>query len=358
MKQREILFSDNRKIEIYDDVFLAKDKLNFYEFAQNSNYKLARSSTAIIEDRGLSTLKCDLTFTELLRMGFFTAKEFYPIVLKMKTEGQRLSRSYINLCTSEDIFPYHTDCADPEAKTILYYINTKWDPTWEGETHFSDESMIDILCSSSFIPGRFAVFNSTIPHKSSQPSSAAGQFRFTLANKFVTRDTPKKWEDALDLHDLIIPPMESLSLTEYESKSIDHIFSLTHNTRHSLSTAFNHLSRTFRLIKGWGFDEHTTVAALYHCTLGTNIYNHVCIPISELRSLLTQESVNVIESYRSISGMSDADIETGYMKPEIKQKVLHIVYANAIEQMYRIGEFSKLVISTRNLIHKLGLNRE
>ena len=203
MKCKKIEVENKKIIEIYDDIFSAKELLHFHVYAQRSSYQLIRTSTGRREDAAICTLKCNLTHQQSLTDLKLISSHNFIYFLKIAAEKNlRLSRSYINLCTMEDLFPFHTDGFDEESLTMLYYMNTKWDPMWEGETHFGNESMTEIVATSSFIPGRIAIFNPTIPHKSSQPSSLAGQFRFTYAMFFVSKNQPC-WNDSLDLNTLI-----------------------------------------------------------------------------------------------------------------------------------------------------------
>ena len=193
---------EKRSIEVYDGLFDAKEMYKFYNFAQKSEYSLQRTSTGFVEHKSLATLKCDLSLGEALRLGLFKSPNFKELLERISQKELRLERSYINLCTSDDLFPYHVDDYDEDGLTMLYYMNTEWQPMWEGETHFANETMDDIIFSSAFIPGRLAVFNPTIPHKSSQPSRYANQFRFTYAMKFISKKDPN-WEKAINLKEHI-----------------------------------------------------------------------------------------------------------------------------------------------------------
>ena len=194
-----------KEIEVFDDIFSGAELLKFHTYAQNCFYKVERSSTGLIEDRSLATLKSSLSFKDALALGLISSPNFKPLVELAKQKEVRLARSYINICTSDDLFPYHTDSNFESDLTMLYFMNTKWEPMWEGETHFASENMRDIRHSCSFISGRLAVFNPTIPHKSSQPSRAAQGFRYTYALKFISlhenNENLANWNNAIDLYE-------------------------------------------------------------------------------------------------------------------------------------------------------------
>ena len=220
MKIRNIQIDEKRSITLYDDVFSAGEIHDFYSVTQNRAFRLDRTATGLLEDGPMTTLVSRLNIIDFLNFGFFNSKNFETFLNIIKDKNLRLNRAYINLCTSEDIFPYHCDSKYVDDLTFLYYINSKWDPIWEGETHFSNEHMDDILCSSSFKPGRLAVFNANIPHKSSQPSSVAEQFRYTLAIKFVSESNPA-WKKSVPLQYMVVPTNESLVFSDKEKKAIE-----------------------------------------------------------------------------------------------------------------------------------------
>ena len=197
MKTVEI---DNKVIEIYDNIFQAHERGKFYMRAQDAQYKLDRTSSRHIEYARFVSLASRFNLTDSLGFGFLTSPRFKPFLEIIKNKKLRYTRSYINLCIHDDVYPYHVDSSDVDGLTMLYYLNLEWDPLWEGETHFSDENRREIQFSSSFIPGRLIVFNPTIPHKSSQPSTQAEQFRFTYALKFCSHKDKKSWEKSYKAH--------------------------------------------------------------------------------------------------------------------------------------------------------------
>ena len=196
---------NGRFIETYDDVFAAKEIIKFNIYAEQANYKICRTSTGLIAEKSLATLKCDLSFQEALQFGVISSPNFKTFYKILKEKNVRLDRSYINLCTSDDLFPYHTDSCDEDGLTMLYYINAVWEPMWEGETHFTNENLRSIILSSSFIPGSMAVFTPTIPQKSSQPSRAATSFSYSYAMKFVYRNNKSSCDKAIDLTEHVHP---------------------------------------------------------------------------------------------------------------------------------------------------------
>jgi hypothetical protein len=356
MQVKKIQVDANREIAIYDDVFDAKEVIAYYEYAQNSAYRLCRTSTSIIEDRALATLKCDLSLTDMLKLGFHTSKNFKPFIQIAKEKNVRLQRAYINLCSTDDLFPYHVDSPNEKDLTMLYYMNTEWYPMWEGETHFANEKMNDLIASSSFIPGRLAVFNPTIPHKSSQPSKLARQFRFTFANKFVCNEDAG-WKYAFRFEDYAIPTDDELTFSERELKAIEFLKPLACPLNHSQSDGFHHLYNTYKLMKSYGLDESLCLAGLFHCIYGTGSYNEAVelnVSRESVREIIGTEAEELVWQYK-ICFPREQSLVHGRttMTNELRLKLLWISYANAIEQAYRIEKFATEVLETRAVIDML-----
>ena len=70
----------------------------------------------------------------------------------------------------------HLDCII----SILYYINMELQHNWAGETIFYKENMKDINFTSSFVPGRFILFEDE-PHTIRPQSFIGPAYRFTMA---------------------------------------------------------------------------------------------------------------------------------------------------------------------------------
>ena len=179
MQSREIDV-EGKPIVVYDDVFTFSEKSEMYHFANNSLFSIDRYTSSLPETGQYhKTLKCNLSIGDMARFNFFR-NEF--ILNYLKENKLRVHNAYINLSTASDIYQYHVDNFTSGVPTMLYYMNLEWDPVWEGETHFSDSTMRDILFSSSFIPGRLVIFDATIPHKSSQPGPLAKFFKIGRAH--------------------------------------------------------------------------------------------------------------------------------------------------------------------------------
>lgn len=195
MFKKEIVISD-KKIEIFDDVFSYSEKSIFYVYALNSLYSISRSASGKPKDvKYGKTLACILSENDIKNFLFFKTNFMKNFISKSEF---KLIRARINLCLHTDVYNYHTDSHDEECISFLYYINEEWKPEWEGETHFSLDGQ-DIDYSCNFKPGRIVVFNSTIPHKSSQPSTKAEENRYVL-NILFASPKHENYENFFDLN--------------------------------------------------------------------------------------------------------------------------------------------------------------
>lgn len=93
----------------------------------------------------------------------------------------RLVRAHANLVTYGDIMFPHQD--SDRGVTAIYYANPTWDVAWQGETVFyaADGEPVHTVAPR---PGRVAVFDGALFHRSGVPSRACPGPRITVALKF------------------------------------------------------------------------------------------------------------------------------------------------------------------------------
>jgi hypothetical protein len=339
---------NGKKIEVLDDLFSSAEKFKLYEFANNSLYVVDRfGATAPEHTKYHKTLKSSFILIDMLNFGFFKNKHILEYI---KKHDLRVRECYINLCTASDIYTYHTDTFTDGIMTGLYYMNLEWDPTWEGETHFSDDDMKDTLFSSAFIPGRVVFFDGSIPHKSSQPGPLAEFYRFVFTVKFSNKqDLEKNYNNSVKIDDFIYSTDHVLS--DKEKSAIEFIEENTHNIPHSNTTLDKHLIGTFNVLKSLNQDEDVCLAGLFHSLYGTEFFNAgLRIPEEEVVKLIGSNANKLVQLF-SHPNRDQAIIDNVFqLSNEDHLKMLYILYANVIEQAYRI-RFERDFISTiRNKI--------
>lgn len=347
---------DQKEVEIFDNIFTAEEKLKLYLFACNSKYSIIRSALDIPESTQYPrTLKCSLNLSDVLSpyFNFFSNKTVLDYVQK---NHLRFSDAYINLTTSDDLDSYHTDTFFPSSKTMLYYLNTEWQTNWEGETHFSDSQMQEILFSCSFIPGRLVVLDPTIPHKSSQPSRAAKFHRLVLVLKFAGPQDPE-YNISVPIEDCFFKELSKNELSKTEVDLINLVHCHTSMIPHSGSTLFDHLYKTFCILKNLNQSNDTCIAGLLHSIYDTEYFSAgLSFSKDFLVELVGSHAESLVEIFCSTNRDQIILNNSINLSKEKHRDILYIAYANSLEQCYRMNvnrEWLGYVANLKNKISEL-----
>ncbi|GGL21574.1 DUF6817 domain-containing protein [Caulobacter rhizosphaerae] len=83
----------------------------------------------------------------------------------------------------------HTDSAQPNYFTTIYYAHPEWEANWAGETVFFDQAGKDVIRSVFPTPGRLAIFPGDIPHAARAPSRDCPALRSVLVFKSRARNS-------------------------------------------------------------------------------------------------------------------------------------------------------------------------
>ena len=180
MRHKKITTSSGKFIDIYDDVFPPHLYQHHIGFAQKSNYKLGSASNENVQwQRDKTFFQCIFSKEDFNNFRFFNDE------LVGKLQDYEIKRCWIVASSPLSTYYYHTDGSDPGI-TLLYYVNTRWNKEWGGETLFTnDEGECEIAVE--YKPNRVVIFNSLIEHKASPISMEADEFRFI----FVIQLKPK-----------------------------------------------------------------------------------------------------------------------------------------------------------------------
>lgn len=166
----------NKKIRVYDDLFTAEERSNFYGFANSSYFRLGWADGAIVENQIHRFLHSTYSNDDLIRLGILDAIRNSEAAHEL--DGYTTSKCILNLSTPADANFVHVH---PEDKILLYYVNLEWRDGWHGETLFFTENHKDIVFASPYTPGRLISFDAKIPHSIRPQSHLAHFYRFTLA---------------------------------------------------------------------------------------------------------------------------------------------------------------------------------
>jgi len=315
-------------------------------FAKRSSFNLERVPTSELPaSLKFATLKSEYIIYDLLGMGFFDSPNIEFLKNKIKKEKLRLHRAYVNLSTAQDTYFYHVDSYYDNEPTLLYYLNTYWLPHWEGETHFSEDAK-DICYSTSLIPNRLVLFSATIPHKTSQPSFHAEEYRYVLTIKFSSSNTPDHKKD-FPISDLFIDDIEP---DDDEKNAIDFLEKNSHGLRHSGTTFFNHCLNVFKILKSHGAPKIVCLAGLYHSIYGTEFYEKIELnDRSLLKNIIGSEAEDIVYRFCSLQ-----DRDSYLLHPNcLERDLIHIAYANFIDEIKRNQCSQDEIINYKNKLEEI-----
>lgn len=178
---KKYTYSEDKRIYVFDDVFSFAERSFMYEFALNSKFKFERGAYPFPEaGSNVFQLMSGFSETDVVNFGVFENKAVQNLLEQHGLFRYEIVKARLNACLSSDVYQVHADMTDPDFFTLLYFVNLDWKPEWEGETIFTESDAKEIFCSVAFVPGRVVLFNSCIPHKSSQPSTRAPYHRFVF----------------------------------------------------------------------------------------------------------------------------------------------------------------------------------
>jgi hypothetical protein len=234
------------------------------------------------------------------------------------------------------MYQYHLDSHVETTLTGLYYGNIDWRPEWEGETHFSDENMSEILYTSSFLPGRLVFFDGTIPHKSSQPSADAPYYRFVLSMKFIKQgDAHNVWGKSVSIEDFYYDL--NPTLTYDEQMLLKYLQEKTEGIPHSGSSLYEHLYKTFCILRSLGASYEAQIAGMLHSVYETEYFKHNAnFDRDKVTAVIGEYANSLVEYFCMPEREQIINENTLNLDDKTILDLMYINYANAIEQAYRM----------------------
>lgn len=182
MKQKEIFTTTGEKLLVFDDVYEFNTAFYFQSFAEKSVYSLSGGSINLKSHHGEENIKSIYSEEDVNAMGIFNHSSYD--IFKKEIGTRNVERVWVNLSTYMSKYSFHPDGpVEKKAKTFLYYLNTKWDINWGGETLFCNKYG-EVEIAIGFKPNRVIIFDSHIPHKPSQLSADSYPFRYTFVAQF------------------------------------------------------------------------------------------------------------------------------------------------------------------------------
>jgi hypothetical protein len=166
----------DKKIRVYDNLFTAEERGNFYAYANASYFRLGWADGPIVENQSYRFLHSIYSDEDVRNLGIIESIKNTEAAHEL--DGHKIVKCILNLSTAADANFLHVH---PEDKILLYYVNLEWRDGWHGETLFFTENHKDIVFAAPYTPGRLISFNAKIPHTIRPQSHLAHFYRFTLA---------------------------------------------------------------------------------------------------------------------------------------------------------------------------------
>jgi hypothetical protein len=171
---------NNKSIHIFEGLVDYEFQTKVYIYIKNSLFGIDGYDNSILEERHL-TLVSNYTEKDLHNAGFILPKDITEVI---SFNDYDITSIIVNLCKPDDIFHTHIDDISGNGLTLLYYANIKWDLEWGGDTLFLNPNTKDIMHTSQYKPGKFVIFDGSIPHLIRPSTRLATDYRFTLAIRF------------------------------------------------------------------------------------------------------------------------------------------------------------------------------
>lgn len=167
------------KVDVYDNIFSSWETREFFEFIQNSIFKIdGRDDFAIPLEMQMYSLFDE---ADLNSLGIQDNPKFRAIQEKYGVLDMQLKNLRVNVTTPAERNRIHTDM---DGITILYYANLEWRPEWGGHTLFTDDLRDEFEGIVSYKPNRVVVFDGKVPHMILTPSVICPTFRLSLAFQY------------------------------------------------------------------------------------------------------------------------------------------------------------------------------
>lgn len=175
--------SNNKIIDVYDNVFSQSQREYHIQFAYQSKYllKSAFGSDFWVKDKNIFLSSFDPD--DLNNFNFLNQTSFDPIAKQL--ENYEINNCYIQISSLASNFFYHVDYTNIGGKTLLYYVNSRWDRNWGGETLFANEHG-ECEIAVEYKPGRIVIFDADIEHKASNSRTDSDEFRCVFVIHYRT----------------------------------------------------------------------------------------------------------------------------------------------------------------------------
>lgn len=211
--------------------------------------------------------------------------------------------AYLHPDTDYKEYPQDHDC---KMETIMFYINSKWDPNYAGETVFVENG--DIFSSVLPKPGRVVCFDSEVLHGARPLSRACYLLRQVLVFKTV-----------VDKHS--------------EETAREFLTNLTKQIPHSMGLFYDHLSNTCEILKALRQQRYVCLAGLFHSIYDTEYFQtELNIAREQIQSIIGKRAENLAYQFCTLRPRKQHILSS---QTPNQYELAAIEYANILEQSER-----------------------
>ena len=184
MNKIEHTTKDGDSIVIFDDLFEYDTRMLWFQALYNSHLTFGISyDSQLTEQMSVAGLGNHWPKYEWDNYGLDRHKNWPEV---QKVLGERTwKRAWMSVNTGREMYRWHSDNAENEAKSILFYPNLKWDTDWDGQTVFKSRDGKTYEYCVDYVPGRLVVFDSRIPHKAIHANHEADAYRMIINAVFL-----------------------------------------------------------------------------------------------------------------------------------------------------------------------------
>jgi hypothetical protein len=187
------IISKNPFIAVYDNVMDVNLYIQNYESLQHAFYTYDNLDRSFFKPGQSPKL-----FNYFFDNGKYQDESFRDIFPSILSSLNLITQTNLNpntLSAQVNVSDFsvpdmmHVDFGEKnKAGTVLHYANVEWDLDFGGETLFYDHKNLEIIAAIKPSPGRFVIFDGSIPHSARPPQVHCPYKRYTIAVKFLSLD--------------------------------------------------------------------------------------------------------------------------------------------------------------------------
>ena len=163
---------------LFDDIFNHSAANHIQNYVNSYNrYALGWSDTP--EKSNLKYIHGWLNRDDMEQMKFFSSIKNKQVLNKIANRDP--TKVVINVSFPGYFYNPHLHQGE---ESLIYYVNTSWDPEWSGETMVYDEYGKNIHACIPFSPGKILWLEKDVVHSMRPPSLQAPFYRFSISMFF------------------------------------------------------------------------------------------------------------------------------------------------------------------------------